>query len=219
MEVASGSIEDEMIDQLVEEGKIDDFEGVSYTYHETDSFASLVVKPSGSAPAAGNASGTESDVLAKYPYGKPRFNKTSFLMGHEEFVELFQQMLTEEGIPFTFGDPIPVSGGKQNYPVKYQQTQVGYLIVEESNGKVVSASVTYNIQDDETLDDYGVDLCLDLMDSAHGAMTAEDWTYVADEDPLVTRDEYVIYIYKLGGMKASMTVRAESYFLSVELED
>lgn len=157
-------------------------------------------------------------AVEQYPAGKLRFDKDGFFMGYDAFAELMQHAMDQEELPFTLADPIPVmEGTKMHYGIKYGSKQIGYMILEEQNGRVIQASVTYDIQNDDTLDDQGIDAVLCLLVAGHGNM-AERWSELQGKEPLATRDDYIIYQYNLDGMKASITMRSTSVFLSLKMD-
>lgn len=155
-----------------------------------------------------------------FPEGKLRVTENGFLFDNQEFEGLFAESMSKREIPFTLGQYILVEGCKYNYPVQYNGEEVGYLIVtlDTATGLAENVSITYYLQENEELNELGVMAALSLIEIGHGAMTDEKWDQLVDVEPIKDDPDYTLYIYRLDGMKASLTIRPDRVFLNVSAE-
>jgi len=158
------------------------------------------------------------NVIAKFPYGKKRFDST-FLFTHKEFADLYNLVLMANKPNFSLGNPSDVGNGKYNYPFKYQGEKVGFIIVQVNNaGKVTNIAIDYDFDLDKDVAQEGISACLFILKAAHGDMSDADWTSVFETAPTTVRDTYSIFSYDLSGMSASMLLYNDRLHLNMEVE-
>lgn len=158
------------------------------------------------------------NVIAKFPYGKKRFNST-FLFTHKEFADLYNLVLMANKPDYSLGNPSDVGNGKYNYPFKYQGEKVGFMIVQVNNsGKVTNIAIDYDFDEDKNMAQEGISACLFILKAAHGDMSDADWTSVFETGPITVRDTYSVFSYDLSGMSANMLLYSDSLHLNMEVE-
>lgn len=174
----------------------------------------------------GNASSANPDyidingALARFPDGTLNFDSKSFKMTTDELCSLFQYYMDQDGVALRFGKRSPQDDGKYHYNIENDQgTKVGYVVVkvDTATNKVKEASFTYNYQPDEEEHTYGTSAVLNFIEAGHGAMTDKQWEIVANAEPFAEKEEYIMVAYKLDGMKATLTLRADQLFISLKL--
>ena len=125
--------------------------------------------------------------------------------------------LTE--IPFVLDEPAPVGDNKYNYHVLYSGKQVGYLIFtfDPATGKAVDISLTYNYQSNEKVDEYGTYAAIAMIPICHGAVTDEQFDALGATEPTVNREDYILYDYRLDGMRTMLVFEPDQIFVNVTI--
>lgn len=182
-------------------------------------------EPQTAAPENEEAEATEyvpdvdPNVIAKFPYGKRRFNSSGFLFTQKEFADLYNLVLMANKPDYSLSEPSVLDNGKYHYKFLYQGEKVGFMVVEvNSAGKVDNIAIDYEFDSNEAVAQEGISACLFILKAAHGDMTDADWSSVFETDATAVRDSYTVFNYDLSGMSANMLLYSDSLHLNLKIE-
>ena len=147
------------------------------------------------------------------------YDNESFLFSHDEFPQLYADVLKEKDSPFTVGESKYILENGCQWDLLYKGKPAIYFNTTEDpeTGKITTVKAGHNglTAGYEEITREEFDAITYIIEACHGPMSKSDWDIINNADPSLNTDTIKIYDLELDGLTIKITATETTYTVDI----